>query len=112
MGLLATIKRNGGATLNAATLTDASNATGYAVGLAKGTAIVLPEDADDTTLGLAMRLIAGAYDCSFIGAWVAADGVHLDPVAIIRDRTEAERIGRGNNQQAIYDLGKGEEVTL
>jgi len=112
MGLLATIKRNGGATLNAATLDYAEDATGYAVGLAKGTAIVLPEDADDTTLGLAMRLIAGAYDCSFVGAWVAADGVHLDPVAIIRDRHDAERIGRGNNQQAIYDLGKGEEVTL
>ena len=112
MGLLATIKRDGGATLNADTLTDAKATAGYAVGLTTGTAITLPDDADDTTLGLALRLIAGAYDCSFVGAWVAADGVHLDPVAIIRDRNEAERVGRRNDQQAIYDLAKGEEVTL
>jgi hypothetical protein len=31
---------------------------------------------------------------------------------VIRDRNEAERVGRKNEQQAIYDLTKGEEVTL
>lgn len=109
MGLLDMIKRNGGATLNADTLTDAGLSKGYAVGVAKGTAIVLPTDADDTTLGVALRLIAGAYDCAFVGAWVADDGVHLDPVRVADTLDEARTLGLRYEQRAVYDLGAGVE---
>jgi hypothetical protein len=112
MSLLATIRRNGGATLNAETLTDAGLSRGYAVGLTEGTAIVLPSDADDTTLGVALRLIAGAYSCAFVGAWLAEDGVHLDPVTVADTLDDGVTIGLRNNQRAIYDLAKGETVTI
>jgi hypothetical protein len=112
MGLLATIRRNGGATLNADTLTDAALSDGYAVGVATGTALILPDDADDTTLGVALRLIAGAYECSFVGAWVADDGVHLDPVEVAPNLADAMVAGRRYNQRAVYDLARGEEVAV
>lgn len=111
MSLVDTIRRNGGATLDAGTLTEVKP-TGYAVGMAQGTALMLPDDADDTTLGVALSLIAGAYDCAFVGAWVADDGVHLDPVAVIADRAEALAAGRAHQQRAVYDLTAGVEVPV
>ena len=109
MGLLATIRAKGGATLDAATLTDAGLSDGYAVGMAQGTALMLPDDADDTTLGLALSLLAGAYDCAFVGAWVADDGVHLDPVAVVPTLSDAMDAGRRYQQRAVYDIAAGTE---
>ena len=47
-----------------------------------------------------------------VGAWVNQGKVYLDVSVIVDDEAEAIRLGKLWGQKAIYNLAKGEEITL
>ncbi|MFF4952822.1 hypothetical protein [Streptomyces chattanoogensis] len=48
----------------------------------------------------------------FYGAWVDGGLVYLDLSMNLRDRAEAEAIGRLESQLAIYDVANGDVISL
>lgn len=48
----------------------------------------------------------------YVGGWKYGDDYYFDSIMIITDRDEAIRIGRENEQIAIYNLTDGEEIEL
>lgn len=62
-----------------------------------------------------LLLLADIMDLKNCGFWYseASQLWYLDTSSVhIKDRTEAERIGRANNQKAIFDWSTQEEITL
>lgn len=112
MGLRETILSNGGATIRSRTMVAVSPKRGYAVGATSETAIRLPITASETAIRQAMFLIWYRFGTRHLGAWVDGDTIHLDPTTIIRNKRDALRLGRENRQMAIYDLRKGETITI
>ena len=49
---------------------------------------------------------------NYLGAWVSGDTLYLDVSTIIAERSDAIAAGHARAQLAIFDLGKGEEITL
>jgi hypothetical protein len=112
MGLRETILSNGGATIKSRTMAAVSPKRGYAVGATKETAIRLPITASDKSLAEALFLIWYRFGTRHLGAWVEGDTIHLDPTTIVRNKRDALNLGRENRQIAIYDLRKGETITI
>lgn len=71
-------------------------------------------DHDDVDMAWVEEMVR---DCSdkgyYVGSWKADHGViFIDAVEIVSDRDEAIEKGLSRTEIAIYDLGKGEEITL
>lgn len=112
MGLRETILSNGGATIRARTMAPISPKRGYAVGATTETAIRLPITATETTIRQALFLIWYRFGTRDLGAWVEGETIHLDPTTIVRTKRDAIALGRENRQMAIYDLRRGETITI
>ena len=104
---------DGGGTFDARTGRAIRPTSGYAVGLAHGSAVVIPAGPGlAAALRLAVRRIRAQYPRAHVGTWVDAGRVHVDPVAIVADRATAERLGRERGQLAVYAFATGETVEL
>jgi hypothetical protein len=101
---------NGGATVDARSLVAIVPLGGYAVGLHDGTALVVPMTRFDVER--AVRAVARTYTSRYVGTWVHDGKVHVDPVAIVGNRKDAERLGRRNRQLAIWSFATQEEIAL
>ena len=112
MNLRDRILRDGGATIKSRTLNPITPKRGYAVGATTETAIRLPITATETTIRQALFLIWYRFGTRHLGAWVDGDTIHLDPTTIVRTKRDALRLGRENRQMAIYNLAKGQTITI
>jgi len=112
MNLRDRILRDGGATIKSRTFTPITPKRGYAVGATTETAIRLPITATETTIRQALFLIWYRFGTRHLGAWVDGDTIHLDPTTIVRTKRDAMRLGRENRQIAIYNLAKGQTITI
>ena len=112
MGLRETILSNGGATIKSRTMAAVSLKRGYAVGATTETAIRLPITATEKTIREAMFLIWHRFGTRHLGAWVEGETIHLDPTTIVRKKRDALNLGRENRQLAVYDLRRGETITI
>lgn len=101
---------DGGATLDAATLTPLGAGRGYVVGLVDGDAASLPATATGREIVDALRRIAAANRAAVVGAWVDGGRIYLDPVEIVDDLRDALDRGRARRQVAVYDLAAGASV--
>lgn len=112
MGLRETILSNGGATIKSRTMEAVSLRRGYAVGATTETAIMLPITATEKTIREALFLIWYRFGTRHLGAWVEGETIHLDPTTIVRNKRDALNLGVENHQMAIYDLRRGETITI
>jgi len=122
--LLRQVIRDGGgtyaATADGRTFTPYRPGTGYFVGRHPGTfATVWSGYRFATeTIEREARAIVARYPGALVGLWAQArtDGpgytLHIDPVACIPDLTAALEFGRRMNQQAVWDIAAGKEITL
>lgn len=108
-------KPDGGFTYQPAT--DESPTSGYALSIYKGRERVF--DVAKLTLNDLWEHAQDNWDLlskpgNYIGGWHnPEDGkAYLDVSMVVKDKAEAERMGRENNQLAYFDLGKGESVKL
>lgn len=117
--LAAKLKKDGGFTFSLYGKPK-SPKTGFALSIHKNTEAVVKGDMDDHEAATALRDYARTHRTAlkakntYIGGWHnPEDGqVYLDVSTVVKSRDEAIRLGRANNQLAIYDLGKGETITI
>lgn len=95
--MINTILNNGGATLNK-DLTQAKLAGGYMVSL-KGSEEIHPS----LTLK-ALRDYSRRVSIGFLGVWIDKGKVYLDNSINIDNLEEAIKLGKENDQLAIYDI--------
>lgn len=108
--LLDAARESGGVTLNPNTGT--SPTKGYAVGNPY-TGISF-RDNDEANIKWIAQVVKECADKGcHVGSWRAPHGViFVDAVDIVHDRDEAIEMGLFRTEIAIYDLDKGEEITL
>lgn len=108
--LLTAARTSGGITLNPSTGT--SPTSGYAVGYPYG-GISFRDDSEVDIKWIAEVAREADENGYFVGSWYAPHGViFIDLVEVITDRDEAIEAGLSRTELAIYDLEKGEEITL
>lgn len=108
VAVLSTTVENGGGTYNPdGTMADVS--TGYALSLhPEWTKVVDLDDVTPTTVAVYFHDFAQAG--KFVGTWVHEGQVHFDVVDIEQDYDIAMHLAVMAQQDAIYDLEKGEEL--
>lgn len=103
--------RDGGCTVDAKTFESASKDSGYFVGG------VIPEAVVEATGDAAKSFmeavgVALTKGVEYLGTWVHEDRIYVDGSQWIADLDEAVKLGRERGELAIWDSGKGEEITL
>jgi hypothetical protein len=85
---------------------------GYAVGMVKGTVEkIQPENAH--MISEALNRVTMTHRAAYVGVWTDEAGViHIDPVLLIRTLGEALKVGKLNEQVAIWDFANFSEITL
>ncbi|MCM1967768.1 hypothetical protein [Streptomyces sp. G1] len=68
-----------------------------------------PENLTDYFAEYGARVLGEGF---FFGAWVDGGFVYLDLSMNLRDRSEAEVMGRLESQLAIYDIANGQVISL
>lgn len=88
--------------------------TGYMVSDDGTERIVSVTALDDFTIGtfLGEHFDALIHDGAFFGAWVTNGRVYLDISRNVKGFDAAVQLGLNNHQLAIWDVAKGEEITL
>jgi hypothetical protein len=115
MGTLEKIIRDGGGTFAADTLQPITPQRGYAVGVEFGTAITLPDTADEFAVIMALESVAQGYahrGARAVGAWIDGGRIHIDPVLITATLHDAMRVAREYGQAAVYDFSTGSTVEV
>lgn len=98
-------------------LTGEQPTTGFVVSVYKGSEKVIPAKSL-TPVELVQfvkdNMALASQEGNFVGAWHnPKDGnVYLDISRVTQSRAEAEQLGRENNQLAIFDLQKGQSISL
>lgn len=120
--MLAALEKDGGFTLSARDGQPVKQ--GYSVGLGRAGSVCIQvamrngEDTVRAALVQALRENEGLdYKAALfpvaIGGWVDGQGIaHLEPAMVLRSREQAIAFGRHFGEEAIYDLGAGETITL
>jgi hypothetical protein len=102
---------HGGGTFDARTFEPVEPASGYAVGLAQGTAAYVwwPKDVDRFA-----KRVARMWNAPYVGTWhdPATGWVEVDPVVIVADYAEAMSLARLNGQKAIYSFATREAIPV
>ncbi len=115
MSIRDSIIRDGGGTFSAVDLSPIQPSSGYAVGVEFGTAITLPDTADEFEIVLALESIAQGYaprGARAVGAWIDGGRIHIDPVIITPTLHDAMRIAREYGQSAVYNFSTGSAVEV
>jgi len=114
-GLIGSLK-GGGFTFDLSTGKHAE--TGYAVAPSKASEFIFRDDVPDAEArGKILEFVVAnskelAKPGVNLGAW-RDDGYYwIDSSIVVLDKDEASRIGRENDQEAIWDIANGEEIRL
>lgn len=83
---------------------------GYAVGLVRGTWRTVP--AHEAGLGDTLLEAAQVYADAYVGTWVDAGLVHVDPVIILTCREDAIRLATALGQKAVYDFASQSDIEV
>jgi hypothetical protein len=111
--------KNGGGTFVAGTLSPTVRQTGYAVGLADGTASTAWHSESD--IERAIENVNSRFpDAPYIGTWIEEDHrngechcrVSVDPVIILSEVSEAIMLARALRQTAIWSLATGQTLKV
>lgn len=84
---------------------------GFAVGIFTGTFIIIDLE-DLEPLNSTVSFILDEFPAAYVGTWVNDGKIHLDPVVIILDRTDAIEMAKKFNQKAIYNFETGETINV
>jgi hypothetical protein len=107
---------HGGGTFSASTGEPHEGPGGYAVGLALGSAAILPASATPERLAGTIARIAGEFECAYVGTWVNNDGpgeaIHIDPVQVLTDRGLALQRAAERGQRSIYGFSEREVIEV
>lgn len=80
---------------------------GYAVGIARGTAAILPSSASPDQVGDTAYMVMQEYEARFVGTWIMDDGrVAIDPVRILTQKHAALDLALDRGQLAIYGFAE------
>lgn len=86
---------------------------GYAVGMARGSAAILPANTTPARLAETMRRIWQEFECNFVGTWVRDDGtITVDPVRMMTYLYAAMDAGKTYGQQAIYGFAERQAIEV
>lgn len=108
--VLSDIAEHGGGTYEARTLIPFTPPIGYAVGLG---GIHLPQHIVDVdAVAWALKAVTSEYESSYGGTWLNDGLVYFDAVTFFLNRENAIAVGQATGQQAIYDFGAKEAITL
>lgn len=78
----------------------------------KGYAVALKETQNSFGVEGLKKALEYAKTTGYLGGWAEDGKFYYDAVFIIQDREEAIRVGRENEQIAIFDLSTGETIYL
>ena len=101
---------NGGGTFDR-NLESVAPETGFAVGMVDGTHTILHLE-DLESLDHSVMAILIQFPAAFVGTWLNDGKIHLDPVIIVQNRTDAIEMARKFNQKAIYNFSTGETINV
>ena len=112
--LINEILKNGGATLNTE-LENANLKNGYMVSMAGYETVISLEDLKDykqvEKILIKYKKLARKKG-AFIGAWINENKLYLDLSKNYKRLGNAMKIGKKNNQLAIFDINNLEEIML
>lgn len=121
-GLIDYTKKNGGGTFDPDTLHPVERTEGYQIALHPDEFDVKPIDLDKVTAkSLTEQLDKLKGKADNIGTWIDDGKLYFEPSVYVKDRAEAETLGKKNNQKAIWDWaakdviptgGTGEKSTI
>jgi hypothetical protein len=104
--------KNGGGTFTRDRLEATTTNEGYAVGLANGSAVLVPAG-DRHALARAICVVRQTYPkATHVGTWTSDDLVAVDPVRIVADLASAMALARENGQEAIYDFAERRDLIV
>lgn len=107
---------HGGGTTNAATGERYDKPEGYGVGLVDGTAALSRPGTHGRRVAhekaAQQRLARRHPETGYVGSWRNGTKVHYDPAAVVNDLDEAIRIGKANNQKAVWDFKNQREIAI
>lgn len=110
--VLADLVQDGGGTYEAKTFLPFKPATGFAVGIG---GLHLPVASVTAEVVVwASKAAAGEYETSFFGTWLKDGAVYFDAVRYFAgdQRRDALLAGYQAGQEAIYDFGMADVITL
>lgn len=102
--------QDGGATIGPSGPIHPTN--GYAVAIVGDTYATVPASVDPAALGRVVRRLRRQYPDAYVGTWHDGERIHVDPVEVIDNRADAERIGRERSQLAIFNFATRESIYL
>jgi hypothetical protein len=108
---------HGGGTFSASTGEPHEGPGGFAVGLAIGSAAILPASATPEHLAATLARVAAEFECTYVGTWLDFDGpgdpaIHIDPVQILSDRGLALQRAAERGQRSIYSFEQREVIEV